>query len=37
MEASNEDLRNAGPNPYFELWQPVSKNHRKMPDDSQGD
>ena len=36
MEASNEDLRSAGPNLYFELWQPATKIHREIPDDSQG-
>ena len=36
-EASDEDLKTVGPNFDFELWQPARKNHRKMPDDSQGD
>ncbi len=36
MEASNEDLRNAGPNLYFELWQPASKAIRKYPMTSRG-
>ncbi len=31
IEASNEDLRNAGPNLDFELWQPASKAIRKHP------
>ena len=31
IEASNEDLRNAGLNLYFELWQPGSKAIRKYP------
>ena len=37
MEASNEDLKSDGPNLDFELRQPASKNHREIPNDSQGD
>ena len=36
MDASNEDLRNAGPNFDFEPWRPQSKNHREIPNDSLG-
>ena len=31
MEGSTEDLRSAGPNLDFELWQPASKAIRKYP------
>ena len=36
IEAIDEDLKTAGPNFDFELWQPASKNHREIPDSSQG-
>ena len=34
--AIDDDLKTAGPNPDFEPWRPQSKNHREIPDDSQG-
>ena len=33
----DDDLKPDGFNFDFELWQPASKNHREIPDESQGD
>ena len=37
IEAIDDDLKPDGFNFDFELWQPASKNHREIPDESQGD
>ena len=36
IEAIDEDLNTTGSNFDFELWQPERKDHREIPDNSQG-